>query len=437
MPFSLRCSSVLLWLIAILPIKASSQEPIRFPRTPDISPDGKLVAFSYLGDIWTVETIGGVARPVTMHEAHDINPCFSPDGRWLAFSSNRHGSYDVFVVPAHGGKPRRVTFDSAQDMVVGWTPDGKSILFNSTRATGFPAVPEVYSVPVEGGRERLLPFIEAKEASYSPSGNLVSFTRGPGIWYRKGYRGSSNDDIWLAKPDGTNVHRLTSFNGQDGSPQWSPDGRKIYYVSEQFGGPANIVSLDLDSAGLPVGKPFSITNHREDAVRRARISANGEWIVYECGGDLWLVGTKGGTPRKLAIEVHADEKSNGERMTTYTRDVSEYSLSPDDTHVAFVVHGEIFLMPAKGGKATRLTDTPAVEQGISWSNDGKAILFAADRNGQEDLYLLEPDDPEHPEITKAHRFKSKQLTNTPEAESGATFAPDGSKILFLRGGKLW
>src|SRR5215831_5033439 len=92
---------------------APSQEPIRFARTPDISPDGKLVAFSYLGDIWIVETIGGVARPVTMHEAHDINPVFSPDGRSIAFSSNRHGSYDVFVAPAVGGKPKRLTFDSA------------------------------------------------------------------------------------------------------------------------------------------------------------------------------------------------------------------------------------------------------------------------------------------------------------------------------------
>src|SRR5580692_1943099 len=81
---------------------ASAQEPIRFARTPDISADGKLIAFSYLGDIWTVEAIGGVARPVTMHEAHEINPVFSPDGKWIAFSSNRHGSYDVFVVASHG-----------------------------------------------------------------------------------------------------------------------------------------------------------------------------------------------------------------------------------------------------------------------------------------------------------------------------------------------
>src|SRR2546423_12762 len=85
--------------VLLLVAGARAQEPIRFARTPDISPDGKLVAFSYLGDIWVVETIGGVARPVTMHEAHEFYPAFSPDGRQIAFSSKRHGSYDVFVVP--------------------------------------------------------------------------------------------------------------------------------------------------------------------------------------------------------------------------------------------------------------------------------------------------------------------------------------------------
>src|SRR5437667_77167 len=118
---------------------AQAQEPIRFGRTPDISPDGRQVAFSYLGDIWIVETIGGIARPVTMHEAHDIDPVFSPDGRMIAFSSNRHGSYDVFVVPAVGGKPKRLTFDSADDIVSGWSPDGKHVLFTSTRSTDYPS----------------------------------------------------------------------------------------------------------------------------------------------------------------------------------------------------------------------------------------------------------------------------------------------------------
>ena len=232
MRFHLRASALLLVTFGFS-ATASGQEPIRFARTPDISPDGKLVAFSYLGDIWTVETIGGVARPVTMHEAHDINPVFSPDGRSIAFSSNRHGSYDVFVVPVLGGKPKRLTFDCAPDMVTGWSPDGKNVVFASSRTTAFPPNIESYTVAVDGGTERKLPLFEGKEAHFAPTGDQIAFVRGPGTWYRHGYRGSSNDDIWLSNADGAKQERLTHFDGQDGSPMWSPDGRYLYYVSEQ------------------------------------------------------------------------------------------------------------------------------------------------------------------------------------------------------------
>src|SRR5947209_17882154 len=90
-----------------------AQEPIRFARTPALSPDGKTVAFSYLGDLWLVDAKGGVATHLTMHEKHDFNPVFSPDGRWIAFSSNRHGQYDVFIVPVQGGRPKRLTHHAA------------------------------------------------------------------------------------------------------------------------------------------------------------------------------------------------------------------------------------------------------------------------------------------------------------------------------------
>src|SRR5690349_11961084 len=129
--FASLCLAALTVSFLAPPVRA--QEPIRLARTPDISPDGKLIAFSYLGDIWVVETIGGTARAVTSHPAHDISPVFSPDGRSIAFSSNRHGGYDIYVVPVQGGKPHRLTFDSATDMVCDWMPDGKQVLFASTR----------------------------------------------------------------------------------------------------------------------------------------------------------------------------------------------------------------------------------------------------------------------------------------------------------------
>jgi tricorn protease len=418
---------------------ASAQEPIRFARTPDISPDGKQVVFSYLGDIWTVEAIGGVARPITMHQAHEMNPLFSPDGRSIAFSSNRHGQYDVFVSPSYGGKPRRLTFDSAHDQVVSWTPDGKNIVFLSTRGTSFPGGPELYSIAVEGGQEKRLPYQEAKDLALSPTGNAVAFVRGPGTWYRKNYRGSSNDDIFLANVDGSNVRRLTDFPGQDTAPMFSPDGKKVFYVTELHGGPANIVSLDLTPSVPPAatGSPKPLTTHKEDSVRKAHISGNGEWIVYECGGDLWVTSTRDGNARKLAIEVHADEKMNTEQSVTYSRDVTEYALSPDENSLAIVVHGEVFTMPTRGGKANRVTDTPAVEHGVAWSPDGKKLIFVSDRTGYDKLHIVESDDPDTMDLTKAIRFKTKVLTTGIEAEAGATFVPDGSRIAFIREGKMW
>jgi tricorn protease len=225
---------------------------------------------------------------------------------------------------------------------------------------------------------------------------------------------------------------------------WAPDGRRLYYVTENGSTPgcANIVVQDLmpESTSPAAGDPKPLTKHQDDSVRKARINGNGEWIVYECGADLWVVSTKGGNPRKLAIEVHADDKYNTERVVTYTRDATEFALSPSEDHAVVVVHGELFLIKTSGdakAKATRLTDHPAYDHAPAWSPDGKKILFASDRTGVEELYLLEPDDPEHPELTKAHKFKTTQLTKTPEEEAAASFSPKGERIAFLRAGRLW
>src|SRR4051812_13782730 len=107
-----RLATTALALLCVAPF-AAAQEPIRFARTPDVSPDGRTVCFSYLGDLWLVDAAGGTPRPLSMHEKHDYTPVFSPDGKSIAFSSNRHGQYDVFVMPVQGGRPTRLTFDSA------------------------------------------------------------------------------------------------------------------------------------------------------------------------------------------------------------------------------------------------------------------------------------------------------------------------------------
>ena len=130
-------------------------------------------------------------------------------------------------------------------------------------------------------------------------------------WYRKGYRGSSNDDIWICDADGSNNRQLTNFAGQDNSPMWSADGKWLYYVSDGTVARQHRHALGCRRPGKRAG---AVTQHKDDAVRRARISGNGEWIVYECGPDLWVHRhVKEGKSRKLKIEVNADDKSNPER----------------------------------------------------------------------------------------------------------------------------
>src|SRR5207253_572557 len=115
----------------------------------------------------------------TMHERHDTAPIFSPDGKSIAFASNRHGNYDVFVVPFEGGRPTRLTHDSADDTPTGWSQDGKEILFTSTRGFDFPPRVELYSVPVTGGEARKISQHEAREGAWSPDGKALAYSRGP------------------------------------------------------------------------------------------------------------------------------------------------------------------------------------------------------------------------------------------------------------------
>jgi tricorn protease len=418
-----------------------AEEGIRFARTPDISPDGRWVAFSYLGDIWLVPATGGLARPITMHEKHEFLPAFSPDGKWLAFSSNRHGRYDVFVVPVQGGRPKRLTFDSADEYVCGWTPDSQQVLFWSDRGTDFPPRPQLYTVPLQGGEPRRVSAYEGRDGAFSPRGDLIAYVRGPGQWYRQGYRGSANDDIWICNADGSHNRRLTAFPGQDGSPCWAPDGRAVYYVTEYFGTPANIVrqeiSLGPDGQLHVQGPPQQLTFHKEYGVRRARLSANGDWLVYECGPDLWLLSTKGGAPRKLFLAAYADDKTNPETIQTFTSGAAEFAVSPNEKYVAFALQGEIFVMPISGGPAKQLTHSPAYDHGIAWSPDSRQLAFLSDRDGSEDIYLLESEDAEHLQLLEARKVRIRRLTHTPEEEIGVSFSPDGKRLAFLRDGKLW
>src|SRR5690348_1714578 len=255
---------VLLLAIALLaPALAPAQ--VKVLRHPAYS-KGK-VAFSYLGDIWIANENGSGAQRLTDNKARDIYPRFSPDGSWIAFSSNRDGNYDVFVIPAAGGKPKQLTFHTADDNVVGWSPDGKKVLFSSTRAKGaFPTVSTLFEVAVDGGVEMPVPTDWGASASYSPDGKKLAFMRHPSVWSRKHYRGAYAADLWVLDLGANTYAKISGQDDYKGNWLWPMYGDgSIYFVSDRtaseknikFGGPEVMKSVNniwkvAEKGGAPV-----------------------------------------------------------------------------------------------------------------------------------------------------------------------------------------
>src|SRR5918911_1294914 len=136
-------------LFVLLAFAASTfAREARLVRYPSYH-DGR-VTFSYLGDIWVANEDGRNVQRLTVNRARDVYPRFSPDGKWIAFSSDRNGNLDVFIIPATGGTVKQLTFHSADDSVLNWTPDGRAVLFSSQRGEGF--MPMLYTVSVDGDK---------------------------------------------------------------------------------------------------------------------------------------------------------------------------------------------------------------------------------------------------------------------------------------------
>lgn len=403
------------------------------PRHPAPSPDGSLIAFSWQGDLWIVPSAGGQAERLTAHPATERFPVWSRDGRLIAFASSRHGNNDVFVMPVdRSAPPTRLTFASTGDVPEDFTPDGKAVLFSSNRAGSVRRGSQLWLVELTGGTPVLEQDALGANADYSPDGRSLAFVRGGTPWSRRGYRGSGNRDLWMRTADGE-YEQLTDFDGDDDRPSWL-DGGSIAFLSARSGR-KNVFRLDTAT-----GEVTQLTFHEGSAVRFPKASADGSVIAYEFEDGLWTVTPDGGDPSRLSIRVAADQVENPVQRKTTSSDADELAVSPDGKLAAFIVHGDIFVTgiaskdEQKVAKpfTARVTDTPERERDLSWSPDGKQLLFSSAANGTDDLFLAKPADEASP-WPETFEFELTRLTDSATEERSARFSPDGKKIAYVRG----
>ena len=415
-------------LLATLLLPTAMLAQNRLLRHPTYH-NGK-VAFSYLGDIWIASETGGGATRLTDHKARDIYPRFSPDGAWIAFSSNRAGNYDVYVVPAAGGKARQLTYHSADDTVVGWSADGRKVMFQSVRGAGvFPSVANLYEVPVDNGVERPIPTDWGAWGSYSADGSKLAFTRHPTSWSRKHYRGSFASDLWVMDVAGRKFTKLgdPDYKGNSLWPMYGKGG-DIYFVADRlaneknvvYGGPEVMKSVNnIWKIGDKGGKPTQVSRHTSGNLFFPSISHDGRVIVYEENFGLWKLDTATGKSSEIRIEIASDEKENAVELRTMTNDTEGFGLSPSGKRAAIAAHGEIFTIATDRGEVQRVTESPWRDLDPTWSPNGKWIAFTSDRSGREEIW-----------IATERGLNAKKLTDSDTEKYSMVWAPDSKSILY-------
>jgi tricorn protease len=402
-----------------------AQEPPegRLMRFPDVH--GDKIVFSYGGDLWLVATAGGVARRITSHPGLELFPKFSPDGKWIAFTGQYDGNFNIFVMPAEGGEPRQLTFVpdpqpmpermGPNNQVITWFPDSKRILFLSRRDTFNDWFGRLFSVSIEGGLPQRLPIDKGGLTSFSADGTRIAYNRifrNFRTWKR--YQGGMAQDIWTYDFKANHIERITDYPGTDTYPMWSGD--KIYFGSDR--GPEhrmNLYSYDLRSR-----QTRQLTQFKDFDVNWP--SLGGDSIAFENGGYLYLYDLKSGKARKVEVSLPGDRPNARPHWMQVSKFITDFEISPEGKRAVFTARGDVYTVPAKEGSIRNLTQTPGIhEKNVAWSPDGRWIAYLSDRSGEDELYIV-PQDGMGKEIRITTDGKMFRL---PPA-----WSPDSKKLLF-------
>lgn len=429
--------TALLSVTALSAIAASTSTPL-WMRYPAISPDGKTIAFSYQGDIYTVPSTGGTARQLTTNPAFESYPVWSPDGKKIAFGSDRNGVMDVYVVSANVGEPIRLTTGSIKETPIVFL-DNDHVLFSAAgmadptfgqfHSGTFQKIYSVATVP--GSRPELFSAVTMEDISIDPATGRMLYHDKKGYEdpWRKHHVSSIARDVWMAdnaqKPARQRKFtKLTQFRGEDRNPVWAPGANEFYYLSEQDS------TMNIYKRPLSGGKDVKLTGFKKHPVRFLS-SSNDGLLSFGWNGEIYTM-REGGQPQKVNIAIVADNEPAPLVEKTLTRGADDISLSEDNKEIAFVQNGDVYVTALDYSTTRRITDTPEQERNVSFSPDGSKLVYSAERDGRWGIYMTTLPRKDEKRFTYATELKEEPLVVEEYTAFQPEFSPDGKEVAFLK-----
>jgi Tol biopolymer transport system component/C-terminal processing protease CtpA/Prc len=399
---------------------ASAQAAVVPMAEPAVSPDRKEIAFVSGGDIWTVPAAGGEARLLVAHAANESRPLYSPDGRRLAFVSNRGGSSNVYVLELGSGAIRRLTYSDVAESLDAWSRDGAYVYFSST-AGEVGSTLDIWRVAAEGGTpEKVSADRYASEfhAAPTPDGKRLLFVaRGVGLsqWWRKGRSHLDESEIWMLDESAAVKDQMVLGRGAKQLwPQWMPDGKSFYFVSDRNGGQQNVHVYTMGKGER------AVTAFRSGRVLYPNLSYDGKMLVFERDFGIWRLDTATGKAEAVAVTMRgAPAGPDLAERVTIAGGFGTLDVARDGKKVALTARGEIWAAAKEGGEAYRVTKSVDADGSPRWSPDSTKLVYVADGDGARQIML--------------HDFakgETRALTAGARVHTGPVWSPDGKRVAY-------
>lgn len=424
----------LLAAFAAVTASAAAVDAPLWLRDAAISPDGKDIAFTYKGDIYKVPAGGGQAQRLTSMPSVESRPVWSPDGKSIAFASDRNGGQDIFIMPAAGGEALRLTDNAIVETPQTFSPDGKYVIYTASiqdpaSSVFFPTdrQTEIYKVPAGGGRPEQV--LAASVDYISFAGNDGSFlyedVKGSEDRFRKHHTSSVTSDVWIYNPKNQKYTNLTNRPGNDRNPRLSPDGKTVYILSERDDRNMNVYSFPLDNPSNVTKE----TNFKTHPVRFLSVGNDGT-LAFTYDGELYVRKPGQKTPSKVNVSI-TNDASEGTKTLSFSSGRGTVA-SPDGKEIAYTVRGEVFVTSVKHGTTKQITHTPEGECDVIWGKDGRELYYASERDGKFNIYKATIGREEDPNFSNATVINEVSVFGKDGKErTNPSISPDGKKLAFV------